>query len=205
MLVAEILLLTALILIAWRWSTRIAVLPLTALWVAAGFWCGQLRPVLETQHELTQYADGLSRQVRGRVVRVRELSPGEKLPDQDNDPAWWIEREPEAAAALSVDLSVEEVEEITPDVSSMRPVAGGVRTIVMAQNVLPALHCGDVVQMPMRMRIPERYHDPGAWQYADYLLEQGMSLRFIAKIGAVSCDAANVGRRADWCMWCVGL
>jgi competence protein ComEC len=152
-------------------------MPLAALWVAAGFWCWQFRPVLQTQHELTQYADGLSRQVRGRIIRVRQLPPRDKTPDQDNDPAWWIEREPEAATALSVDLSVEAVEEITPDISTMRPVHGGVRTIVMAQDgVVPALHCGYVVQMPMRMKIPERYHDPDAWQYADYLLEQGMSL-----------------------------
>jgi competence protein ComEC len=192
MLLAEILLLTGLILIAWRSSTRIIVMPLAALWVAAGFWCWQLRPVFQPQHELTQYADGLSRQVRGRVIRVRQLPPPDKTPDQDNDPAWWIEREPEAAAALSVDLSVEAVEEITPDISTMRPVAGGVRTIVMAQDhVMPALHCGDVVQMPMRMRIPERYHDPGAWQYADYLLEQGMSVHATVRSNKVHIIEAN--------------
>ena len=26
----------------------------------------------------------------------------------------------------------------------------------------------------MRLRVPERYRDPGAWQYADYLLGQGL-------------------------------
>jgi len=177
MLLAGILLLPGLVLIAWRWSARIVVLPLAALWVAAGLWCWQLRPVLETQRELTQYADGLTRQVRGRIVRVRELSPREKAPDRDNDPAWWIEKEPEAAAALSVDLSVKAIEEVTPDISRMRPITGGVRTIVMAQDaVLPALRCGDVLEIPMRLKVPERYHDPGAWQYADYLLEQGISL-----------------------------
>lgn len=176
-LLARVSLLTGMLIVAMRWSRRIVLLPLAALWAAAGFWCWQLRPVLETQPELTQYADGLSRNVRGRVVRVRELPPQEKAPDQDNDPAWWIEREPEAAAALSVDLSVEAVEEVTPDLSSMRPVEGGVRTIVMAQDaVLPVLRCGEVVEMPMRLRSPKRYHAPGTWQYADYLWKQGMSL-----------------------------
>jgi competence protein ComEC len=30
--------------------------------------------------------------------------------------------------------------------------------------------------MPLRLKIPERYGDPGAWQYADYLLDQGISV-----------------------------
>ncbi len=28
----------------------------------------------------------------------------------------------------------------------------------------------------MRLRVPERYRDPGAWQYADYLLAQGIGV-----------------------------
>ncbi len=41
-------------------------------------------------------------------------------------------------------------------------------------GVLPTLQCGDVVEAPMRIKLPERYRDPGAWQYADYLLAQGI-------------------------------
>ena len=85
-----------------------------------------------------------------------------------------MEREAEAeaaAGAVSVDLQVEEVEYLTPDISQMVPVSGGVRMNVIADKarghataavgVLPALKCGDVVEAPMRLRVPERYRDPG--------------------------------------------
>ena len=169
--------LLTLALVALRWSLRIAVAPVAALWIAVGFWCWQLRPVPSSQANLQQYADGLSRQVRGRVVRVRELPARTQAADQDNDPAWWIEREPEPAAALSVDLQVEAVEEVTPDISRMVPIQGGVRATVLARDTTPpALRCGEIIEAPMRLKTPERYHDPGAWQYADYLLQQGIGV-----------------------------
>ncbi len=136
------------------------------------------------QHALLGYADGLSRQVRGRVMRVRELAPIATGADHDNEPGWWAEKEEDeeaaAAGALSVDLQVDEIEEVTPDVSQMVPMTGGVRMNVVPDKapsgspVLPNLRCGDLVQAPMRLKIPERYRDPGAWQYADYLLAQGV-------------------------------
>jgi competence protein ComEC len=114
--------------------------------------------------------------------------------DQDNDPAWWIEREPQAAAALSVDVVLDSIEEVTPDISRMIPIAGGVRVTILSQDgALPAVDCGDKVEMPLRLKPPERYRDPGAWQYADYLLAQGISahgsvhtnkLRIIARSSA---------------------
>ena len=56
-------------------------------------------------------------------------------------------------------------------------MSGGVRATLIADDiVLPELRCGDLVEAPMRMREPERYRDPGAWQYADYLLSQGISV-----------------------------
>ena len=37
-----------------------------------------------------------------------------------------------------------------------------------------ALHCGDLIDVPLRLRTPDVYRDPGAWSYADYLLEEGI-------------------------------
>jgi competence protein ComEC len=192
------ILLAALVILALRRSPQVALVPLAALWIAIGFWCWQLRPVPSQQHALIQFADGLSRNVRSHVVRVRKLSPQKNTADQDNDPAWWIEREPEPASALAVDLSVEAVEEVTPDISRMLPVTGGVRAIVVVKDaVLPALHCGDVVEMPMRLRVPERYRDPGAWQYADYLLQQGMSVH--ATVRAAKVRTVEVHESSQQC------
>jgi competence protein ComEC len=206
-LLAAALSLLALTVAALRWSLRMAIVPLAALWITAGFWCTEIRPVPSTQHALLSYADGLSRQVRGRVVRVRVLPPQEKDENHDNEPGWWAEKEEDEAAAtvgaLSVDLQVNEIEEVTPDVSQMVPVRGGIRMNVIADKfgtgiqtsttantkssiTLPVLQCGDLVEAPMRLKAPERYRDPGAWQYADYLLEQEVGAHASVRSSRVS-------------------
>ena len=87
--------------------------------------------------------------------------------------------------AISVDIDVDSIEEVTPDISRMIPMTGGVRINLqpdkspnrnqtIAIRDVPSLHCGDIVEAPMRIKLPERYRDPGAWQYADYLLAQGI-------------------------------
>jgi len=163
--------------IAMRYAFRIATVPVAALWIATGIWCWQIRPVPPTQHDLLRYADGLSRDVRGHIVRIRSLAPQIKAVNQDNDPAPWLEEEPQTATALSIDVAVDAMEEVTPDVSRMVPATGGVRiTVTSPDGRLPALHCGEEVEIPLRLKIPQRYRDPGAWQYADYLLAQGISM-----------------------------
>jgi competence protein ComEC len=191
LLIATVLL-SLLTLAALRLSLRIAIVPLAAVWMAIGCWCAEIQPVPPTQQALASYADGLSRQIRGRVVRVRELPPQQADSDHDKETGWWPEKEAneEAAAtgALSVDIQVDSIEEVTPDISRMVPMTGGVRMNVIADKpansgaanmttaigVLPTLKCGDVVESPMRIKLAERYRDPGAWQYADYLLAQGI-------------------------------
>ncbi|HZY74230.1 MAG TPA: ComEC/Rec2 family competence protein [Edaphobacter sp.] len=179
--------LAALALVGLRRSLRVAVLPVAAIWVVAGMWCAEVQPFPLPQTALRSYADGLSRQVRGRVVRVRELPPRPKAADRDNDPAWWVEKEPDATDAVSVDLQVESVEYLTPDISRMVPVQGGVRVTVLEDGSTPsALKCGDVIEAPMRLKVPERYRDPGAWQYGDYLLAQGVGVHATVKAGKVT-------------------
>jgi len=192
-----ILLITTAILIllslaAFRWAQRVALVPLATLWIVIGCWCAQIQPVPQTQQALASYADGLSRQIRGRVVRARQLPPQHDDSDHDREAAWWPEKEAdEEAAAIgttSIDIQVDSIEEVTPDISRMVPMTGGVRINLLpdkpadhsvvattaASQILSRLRCGDVVEAPMRIRLPERYRDPGAWQYADYLLAQGI-------------------------------
>jgi competence protein ComEC len=191
-LLIAIVLLSLLTLTALRCSLRTAMVPVAAIWIAIGCWCGEIQPVPPTQHALATYADGLSRQLRGRVIRVRELSPQESDSDHDKETGWWPDKEAdeEAAAvgALSLDIQVDSIEEVTPDISRMVPMTGGVRLNVIADKlppngifrkatesaILTALRCGDVVEAPVRLKLAERYRDPGAWQYADYLLAQGI-------------------------------
>lgn len=188
-------------------ASRVALVPLAGVWMVVGMWCVEVQPVAPSQAQLMGYADGLSRAVRGRVVRVTVLPARVEGVDGDSDGTQW--HEAEAAEAMSVDLDVTAVEEVTPDVAWMAPVEGGVRASVRAdgailgrtgpfavgQSGLPELKCGDVVEAPMRLKVPERYRDPGAWQYADYLLAQGIgahaSLR-AGKLRKISDGGANV-------------
>jgi competence protein ComEC len=180
---------------ALRWSLRIAIVPLAAVWIAIGCWCAEIRPVPSTQQALASYADGLSRQIHGRVIRVRELAPQGDAFDRDNETGWWPEKEAHEEAdrvgELSVDIEINSIEEVTPDISRMVPMTGGVRISIVADKVhssldktrsvpaepIPNLKCGDIVEAPMRIKLAERYRDTGAWQYADYLLDQGIGAR----------------------------
>ena len=167
-------------LLALRKAPRVAALPVLALWASLGCWCAEIQPPVSTQTTLTPFADGLSRNVRGRIVRVRALAAtsDEDAPQTSfSDPAAW---EVETAPALqSIDLDVQAVEDVTPDVSTMQPVSGGVRVTILG-DALP-LACGDVVEVPLRLRTPDVYRDPGAWSYSDQLLGEGIGALATAK------------------------
>lgn len=176
-LLGALILLAGLTTVALRGWLRVAIVPLAGVWIVVGMWCAEVQPATSRQTTLLQYADGLSRVVRGTVLRTRALPPRalSTPADQDSDNTQWHETEPVAAQAVSVDVQVDAIEEVTPDVSRMVPMQGGVRVTLTTQSgALPVLRCGDIVEAPMQLRVPERYNDPGAWQYADYLLEQGI-------------------------------
>jgi competence protein ComEC len=173
------------LLLAWfsmKYARRVALLPVLTLWVVVGCWCAQIQPPVATQQSLTQYADGLSRTVRGRVERVRPLKA---LPAEDGAPQQTWQMEPGAweanheAATESIDLDVQAVEEVSPDTSAMRTANGGVR--VSVNGAAPLLACGDVVEMPLRLRVPDTYRDPGAWSQAAYLLHEGIGVQASVK------------------------
>ena len=148
----------------------VPILSVLTLWLVIGFWSSELQPAPPSQRELASYADGLSRTVHGRITRIRELPPRAQAGDSDADTSEW--EEDTSAPVLSFDLTVDAIEYLTPDLSQMVPATGGVR--ITLSGDAPALRCGDTVEAPLRLRTPERYRDPGAWQYADYLAVQGI-------------------------------
>ncbi len=87
---------------------------------------------------------------------------------------------------------------MTPDVAWMAPASGGVRVTVVAHGAeLPQLRCGQLIEAPMQLRQFSRYHDPGAWQYADYLLAQGIGVR--ASVRAAKVAVVSAGRPSVAC------
>jgi competence protein ComEC len=189
LLVLGAIALVALTLLALRRTLRLAILPLATLWIVAGLWAAQLQTAPSPQTALLAYADGLSRTVQGRIVRIRTLPPGTSSTDDDFDPDQWDETAgagENATPVTSLDLSLTAIEDVTPDTSRMLPIAGGIRATLLAASAPQSqtqpqtqsqtqLHCGDLVEATLRLRAPERYRDPGAWQYADYLLDQGIA------------------------------
>jgi competence protein ComEC len=171
LLAAATLLLFALSLVSLRKAVRVAIVPTYALWIAIGCWCAQIEPAIPQQQALHHLADGLTRDVQGTVVRVRTLPPPPRnSPHPAFEPnAWDADPDPDTQ---SVDIDVQSVEYLTPDLSVMQPTAGGVRFTVSGAQL--ALHCGDLIDVPLRLRTPDVYRDPGAWSYADYLLSEGI-------------------------------
>jgi len=184
-LLLALALLFILSIIAMRKSLRLALLPILALWAVAGCWCAQMQPWPVPQTALIQYADGLSRTVRGRVVRVRmlpaKLPSGRAAGEAATEPGAW---ESEGTTpAESVDLDIEQVEVVTPDVAAMQNVRGGARMTVL--DGAPVLRCGDVIEVPLRLREPERYRDAGAWSYTDELLREGIAVQASVKASRI--------------------
>jgi competence protein ComEC len=178
LLAAATLLLFTLSLISLRKAARVAIVPTYALWIAIGCWCAQIEPPIPQQQALHHFADGLTRDVQGTVVRVRTLPPTpHNLPHPAFEPdAWDADPDPDTQ---SVDIDVQSVEYLTPDISVLQPTTGGIRFTVNGPPL--TLHCGDLIDVPLRLRSPDVYRDPGAWSYADYLLSEGIGATGSAK------------------------
>ncbi len=164
---AAVLLLFVLSLLALhRSSGRVALIPLAALWLSMGLLCAEIEPAPPPQRQLLAYSDGLSRKIVGRVIRVdfpRPMDTSASAPGEET--------------AASVDLAVETVEDVQPDASRMAPAQGGVRLSLYGAPAafVQTLRCGDLVAATAQLRRPERFYDPGAWDYTAYLLEHGIA------------------------------
>lgn len=194
-LVVSVALLLGLSFTALRWAPRAAWATVLGLWVLVGCWCAQIERPVDRQTALHSYADGLSRTVRGRVVAVRSLhevkplqgAPVAPLQPWQVEPGGW--EDDGTPPIQSVDLDLERVEQVTPDVSTLVPVKGGLRLTVVGGSV--PLSCGEIVEAPVRLREPEDYRDPEAFSYRDWLLGQGVGALGTAKVSRVRVIAST--------------
>ena len=173
-------------LVACSKAPRLILPSLLALWIVLGWTCAELRPQLVPSAAVLTYADGLHRDVTGTVVDVEPLKPAPLKPNED--PLRWSEIRPDtemdgaAAGGETVDMQLDSVEEVTPDVSTMVPVSGGIR---LTLHDTPDIHCGDLVHVTTRLAPPPQYRDPGVWQYPEYLAQDGISATGFARPGAL--------------------
>ena len=178
-LAGALALLVALALAAMLRAERVAWIPVAALWLVLGNAAAEWQPGPATPVKLLSFSDDLTRIVRGRVVRVQARKPALPSDDADAVPPWESTDEVAAAGERSdtVDLAVEEMEDLRPDTTAMTPVDGGIRVTIYepggAQSSM--LRCGDRLELPVALLPPDRFRDPGVFQYADYLLAQGIA------------------------------
>ena len=166
LLLLAVLALIALTDIALRRAFLLAVPAVLTLWIAAGLWSAQLQPAPSSQTALLTYADGLSRTVQGRIVRIRTLPArsANQNSDTDIDPDQWDDSTVNAVPISSIDLAVTSIEDVTPDSSRMVPIGaggaseiGGIRATLLANRVpqsqnQPQLHCGDLIEVTLPLR-----------------------------------------------------
>ena len=178
-----------------RNHARMALLPLACLWISLGIVCAHLQQNPSRQQPLLQFADVLTRSVSARVVGVRALppEPADSTAESDRDPFADSDEAIEGQHALSVDLAVDAVEDVQPDTTHMQPVDGGIRVTVVADSpsALPALRCGDVLLANLRLRPPPTFHDPGVWQYNEYLRQQGIAAHANARPSDIKSKLAG--------------
>jgi competence protein ComEC len=164
-------------------ALRIVWLPLAALWLLLGAWCGEMELHPAPAPALAALSDDLLRTVEGTVT---DAGPVRAQLEQNVD-------EPSAASpSQRVDLRVQSIEVVSDESDAQTLVDGGVRLTIRwpTGNVVQAFQCGDRVRAAVRLLPPEIYHDPGVWSRADFLLDQG-----ITSTATVAVDrVARLGR-----------
>jgi competence protein ComEC len=178
-------------------APRVMLLPLCVMWCTLGWLAAELEPPTPSQNKLLQEADGLSRRMTGSVERVMFLHDERAAGAQDVSA-------PQPAQTVMLDVQLSAIEEITPDVSRMVPVRGGVRLMLYApkngqSSPVPQWRCGEIIATSAILHPPEKFLDPGAWDYAAYLAAQNVSTH-----AAVNEDAVTGGAEesAGWHLAC---
>ncbi len=190
-LLGGFLLLAALAAISLARNLRTAWLGVAGVWIVLGLAAAAWHPSPPYPAHLLGFADNLSRTVEARVVRVRPALAAPAA-DEDQAPPWESTEEVPGPAGhpLSVDLAVDAIEDVTPDRSTLVPTSGGIRvTVYQAEHL--NLRCGDHLELPLRLRPPQRFRDPGVFQYADLLQEQGIAIEANAQSNAITVRAGG--------------
>lgn len=150
-------------------AQRMIWLPMGLLWSVLGVWCAEMQPQPTPDPELASLSDGLMRTVEGTVVDAGPVR---------------IEAATEAGNLSSdgpsqrTDLRLSSVEFVS-DTEDLQKSASGVARFTIrwpADVTTPAgFSCGERIRADARLTLPDVYRDPGAWNYRDYLLDQGIT------------------------------
>jgi hypothetical protein len=195
LLLAALTAFTTLALVSLRLAPRTAISPVLAAWLVLGMLAGEFQPSPAPSDPLLVFADNLSRTVEGRVIRVvPPLAAPTAANDEDAVPPWESTEDTasETGKPMQVDLEVNRIERVTPDISQMVPVSGVVRIAVYEPpSGLLSLACGERLRMPLRLRTADTFRDPGVFQYATLPGRDGIT----AEAPRPRCPAVSARRR----------
>lgn len=170
-------------------AQRIAWLPLAALWCMLGAWCAEMEPHPAPAPTLAALSDGLLRSVEGTVIDASAVR-GEMVASVDEGVS--------QGSSQRIDLRVTSIEVVNDKEDAQEPAEGGVRLTIRWPQGSPGneqpFHCGERVRAVARLLPPEVYRDPGAWNRADYLLDQGITSTASVGIERVERLGAEPGR-----------
>lgn len=160
--------------------------PATAIaWIALGWMAASLQPGTQDK-SLLPYADELQRTVEGRVVVARAL-PQRRVAAEDDRDIHEVAEDPSTDVAGRVatevlELQATAIEDVSPDLSRMTPITGGVLVTLVKRGNGPDVDvpCGAHIRVTVRLHPPHRYRDPGVWSYADALEARGISVESTA-------------------------
>jgi competence protein ComEC len=162
-------------------APRMAWFATAFVFIALG-WATVLLQPSPQDASLLPYADALQRKVEAVVTNSRMLPGSAPLkPDDDT----WEEEDAGGNVREILQLKALRAEEITPDISVMRSVSGGIQATLASRGAsqdVPYLPCGTHIELTLRMRPQDRYRDPGVWNYADQLQDEGIGVMATADV-----------------------
>lgn len=171
-------------------AQRIAWIPVAALWLMVGMWCAEMEPRPAPAPELRRLSDGLLRTVEGTVV---DTGPARAELNAD------LEEPSEEGPAQRIDLQVSSLEVVDDASDVQQPASGGVRLTVRwpagatIGGSMQPFACGERLRVMARLLPPPVYRDPGVWNRADYLIDQGITSTASVKIERVQRLGRVVG------------
>lgn len=177
-------------------AQRVAWVPLGAIWVLLGAWCGEMEPHPAPSARVLSLSDGLLRTVEGTVADAAPLR-SESL-DNADEPSSTNETQ-------RIDVHVASIEVVDDNSDAQQPSDGKIRlTVRWPQGVAnQPFHCGERVRAVVRLLPPESYRDLGAWDRTTYLLDQGVTASTSVDIERVerfpSANSVSAGcRLSSW-------
>jgi len=149
-------------------AERVVWLPVAVLWLLLGAWCAEMEPRPTPVPAIAALSDGLLRTVEGTITDTAPLR-SETLANVDEPAA--------IAPAERIDLRVASIETVNDVADEQIQADGGVRLNVRwpRDSRAEPFDCGEQIRVVVRLLRPEVYRDPGVWNRADYLLDEGIT------------------------------